>query len=89
MEVESPNLSLSATCEASCIYSLLLIITLRFTCDAMNLCSAIKNSQNIMNMIVGEEKSLIMAMQNWSFYLNNSFWNNWFEMLEVDCFYGE
>ena len=33
--------------------SLLLIITLRFTCDERKICSSIKGSQNIMNMIVG------------------------------------
>ena len=37
--------------------SLLLIITLRLTCDERNTCSTIKKSQNILNMIVGPRSS--------------------------------
>ena len=33
------------------VYTSLLIITLRFTCGEMKICSTIKMSQNIMNMI--------------------------------------
>ena len=35
-----------------CKRQLLLIITLRFTCGERKICSTIKKSQNIMNMIV-------------------------------------
>ena len=36
--------------------SLLLITTLRFTCGEPKICSIIKKSQTIMNMIIGDEK---------------------------------
>ena len=36
--------------------SLLLIITLRFSCGERKICSTIKKSQNIMNEIVGHER---------------------------------
>ena len=43
--------------------SLLLIITNRFTCGGRKMCASIKKSQNIMNMIVGENtKSSVLDM---------------------------
>ena len=53
-------LSRSVTREATYIYtSLLLIITLRFTYGERKICSAIKNSQNIKNMIVAKPDSAL------------------------------
>ena len=43
---------------------LLLIITLRFTCREREICSPIKKSQNIMNLIVGTKFQLKLTILN-------------------------
>ena len=64
--------------------SLLLIITLRFTCVEMKICSTIKNSQNILNMTVGTSKAKVTPFL-WTLKQKYVSFQNWFKYLSVTC----